>query len=160
MEQISEFGGSGGIRPEKFFLNNENAANWVIFIIFVSPLLANPPLELPMIQRYAQIIHFEEIWSETLPCIKNVGGGSLLSPPGCRCGRGPLQITSIDFVCHSFFPVFLFLIPKFFQNFSRYFYFLGGPPDQGARRHLPPMPPCKFSRVWNRLFKIKEIMNS
>ena len=46
---ISKFGVSRGIPPGKFFFNNENAANWAIFIIFVRPLggamapLAPPP---------------------------------------------------------------------------------------------------------------------
>ena len=69
------------------------------------------------------------------------GGGAFSAPPGCRCGRGPLQITSIDLICHSFFPVFFSPYSRLFPKCSCYFYFLGGPPVQGGPGALASIAP-------------------
>ena len=44
-----------------------------------------------------KIINCNEFWSEILLSTKKVcGGGGLPLPPGCHCGEGPLQVTSVE----------------------------------------------------------------
>ena len=69
------------------------------------------------------IIHFEELWSETSPSVKNGGGESPLSPNVERALCITLQLTrSVT----PFSQLFSSLFQIFFPKFLRYFYSLGG----------------------------------